>query len=273
MTAKTTTGETMPGKKMAAEKLTAQKFTAKKIVILGATSGIALEVERIFARQGCELLLVARSPQRLAELQADLLIRGASAVSTYPADLASVQQHAAVFDYSRRTLPDFDTVLLAYGSMHDQKDTEASVDVLLDELQVNFVSASAILTLFAADLERRRTGCLAAITSVAGDRGRRVNYAYGSAKGALSLFLEGLRSRLHLAGVRVITIKPGPVQTPMTDHLPNSARFAEPAQAARDIVRALHRRSPDVLYTPRIWRYVMSVVHHIPETVFKRLSF
>ena len=252
---------------------TASATAMKKVVVLGATSGIALEVERQLARLGCELLLVARSAQRLAELHGDLAVRGAQHVFTYAADLACVQQHAAIFDFARRTFPDFDTVLLAYGSMHDQRDSENSIDILLEELQVNFVSATAILTLFAADLERRRTGCLAAITSVAGDRGRRSNYVYGSAKGALSLFLQGLRSRLHPAGVRVITIKPGPVQTPMTDHLPNAARFADPDQVARDIVRALERRSPDVLYTPKVWRYVMKAVQEIPETVFKRLSF
>src|SRR6266446_4216671 len=245
----------------------------RKVIILGATSGIALEVQRLLAYQGSELLLVARSPRRLAEIQADLAARGAQQVLTYSADLASIPQHAAVFEFARRIFPDFDTVLLAYGSMHDQKDSETSVDTLLEELQVNFVSPTAILTLFAADLERRRTGCLAAITSVAGDRGRRSNYVYGSSKGALSLFLQGLRSRLHPAGVRVITIKPGPVQTPMTDHLPNAARLAEPEQVAREIVRALERRSPDVLYAPRVWRYVMTAVRHIPETVFKRLSF
>ncbi len=244
----------------------------RKIIILGATSGIALEIQRLLARQGRELLLVARSPQRLAEIQADLAARGAQQVVTYSADLASIQQHAAIFDFARHTFPDFDTVLLAYGSMRDQKGSETSVDTLLEELQVNFVSAAAILTLFAADLERRRTGCLAAITSVAGDRGRRSNYVYGSSKGALSLFLQGLRSRLHPAGVRVITIKPGPVQTPMTDHLHNSARFADPQQVARDIVRALERRSPDVLYTPKIWRYIMTAVQQIPEGIFKRLS-
>ncbi len=245
----------------------------KKIVILGATSGIALEVQRSLAQRNCDLLLVARSAQRLAELQTDLAARGAGLVLTYSADLGSIQQHAAVFDFARRMLPEFDTVLLAYGSMHNQKDAESSVDILLEELHVNFVSATAILTLFAADLERRRTGCVAAITSVAGDRGRRSNYVYGSAKGALSLFLQGLRSRLHPAGVRVITIKPGPVRTPMTDHLPTAARFADPEQVASDIVRALERRSPDVLYTPRVWRYVMTAVQQIPESIFKRLSF
>jgi decaprenylphospho-beta-D-erythro-pentofuranosid-2-ulose 2-reductase len=245
----------------------------KTIIILGATSGIALEVQRQLARRGCRLLLIGRSSTRLAEVQADLLVRGAKDVLTYTADLSSIQHHAAVFEYCRSAFPDFDTVLLAYGSMSAQRDSETSIDVLREDLQVNFVSATAILTLFAADLERRGTGCIAAITSVAGDRGRRSNFVYGSAKGALSIFLQGLRSRLHPAGVRVITIKPGPVQTPMTDHMASFARFAEPEQVARDIVRALERRSPDVLYTPRIWRYVMAAVKQVPEGLFKRLSF
>jgi decaprenylphospho-beta-D-erythro-pentofuranosid-2-ulose 2-reductase len=247
--------------------------TVKKVVVLGATSGIAVEVQRQLASRGCELLLVARSPQRLAELQADLLIRGARNVFIHPVDLASIERHASLFEFVKHNFSDFDTVLLAYGSMASQQDSETSVDTLLHELHVNFVSATALLTLFAYDLERRRTGCLAVITSVAGDRGRRSNYVYGSAKGALSLFVQGLRSRLHPAGVRVITIKPGPVQTSMTDHLQNAARFADPQRVASDIVRALGRRSPEVLYTPRIWRYIMTGVKHVPEPVFKRLSF
>jgi len=244
----------------------------QKIVVLGATAGIALEIQRQLARQQCELLLVARAPQRLAALQSDLLARGAKNVLTIAADLAHIPQHVRVFDFVRRSFPNYDTVLLAYGHMEDQKAAEASVDVLLEELNVNFVSAAALLTLFAADLEQRHTGCIAAITSVAGDRGRRSNYVYGSAKGALSLFLQGLRSRLHPAGGRVITIKPGPVQTPLTDHLENSVRFADPELVARDIVGALERCSPDVLYTPRFWRPIMTVVRILPETIFKRLA-
>ncbi len=269
------TNSTVPRTEVAARESAGNAIATpmKKVVVLGATSGIALAVERQLAHRGCELLLVARSPQRLAELQADLLIRGAKSVLTYAADLAAIQHHAGILDFARRTLADFDTVLLAYGSMHDQTDCELSVDALLEELHVNFVSATAILTLFGAELERRRSGCLAVITSIAGDRGRRANYVYGSAKGGLSLFVQGLRSRLHPVGVSVITIKPGPVQTPMTDHLANSERFAEPEQVARDIVRALERRAPDVLYTPKVWRYVMAAVRHIPEGIFKRLSF
>jgi decaprenylphospho-beta-D-erythro-pentofuranosid-2-ulose 2-reductase len=252
---------------------TTSSITMKKIIVLGATSSIALEVQRQLARRGCQLLLVGRSQQRLAEIQADLVVWGAKQVLTYSADLAVIQQHVGLMEFCRRAFHDFDTVLLAYGSMRNQKDCEDSIEALRGELQVNFVSATALLTVFAADLERRRGGCLAAITSVAGDRGRRSNYVYGASKGALSLFLQGLRSRLHPAGVRVITIKPGPVQTRMTDHMPNSARFADPKDVACDIVNALESRSPDVLYTPRMWRYVMTAVQQIPETIFKRLAF
>ncbi len=243
----------------------------KKVIVLGATSGIALEVQRQLAHRACELLLVARSPERLAALQSDLLARGAPRVLTYSVDLSFVAQHEAVMEFTRDRFPDFHTVLLAYGSMRTQKDSESSVPILSQELQVDFVSAAAILTLFAAELERRRTGCIAAITSVAGDRGRRSNYVYGSAKGGLSLFLQGLRARLYPAGVRVITIKPGPVQTPMTDGLPHAAHFADPQRVARDIVRGLERPTPDVLYTPRIWGYIMTGIKLIPEAIFKRL--
>ena len=174
--------------------LTDETTSMRRVVILGATSGIALEVERQLARQGCELFLVARSPQRLSELQVDLCVRGARQVFTYAADLASIQQHASIFEVARRAFPDFDTVLLAYGSMHNQKEseTEKSVDVLLNKLQVNFVSASAILILFAADF-----GTLANGMSGGGLRRRRrsrttLELVYGSAKGGLSLFLQGL---------------------------------------------------------------------------------
>lgn len=246
--------------------------TGRKVVILGATSGIALEIEKQLAREGGELLLVARSAQRLTILQADLLARGAKQVLIHAADFASLPQHQQIFNFVRQSFPGYDTLLLAYGSMRDQKDSEMSIDALLDELNVNFVSASAILTLFAAELEHRRAGCIAVITSVAGDRGRRSNYVYGSAKGALSLFLQGLRARLHPAGVKVITIKPGPVQTAMTDKIPRSAHFARPELVARDIVRALHRRSPEVLYTPWFWRPIMAVIRQIPEPLFKRMN-
>jgi len=245
----------------------------RKVLVLGATSGIAVAITRDLAQRGCELLLVARSERRLSDLKADLLLRGAGKVETYGADLASLSQHLGIFEFAHRSLPNFDTVLLAYGCMHDQNESENNIEVLLDEINVNFVSACALLTLAASILEPRRTGCIAAITSVAGDRGRRSNYTYGAAKGALSLFLQGLRSRLHAQGVKVVTIKPGPVQTSMTDHFAGAYRFARPEAVAHRIVDALERRSPDVLYTPWFWGPIMRVIRHVPEAVSKRMNW
>ena len=137
----TTRSEVAPATDMSA---TAVKMN--KIVVLGATSGIALEVERQLARQGCELLLVARSPERLAALQTDLVVRGARQVLTCPAELASIPQHAAVFDFVRRAFPGFHTVFSLTAPCTTRRIPKASVETLLEELQVNYVSATAILT-------------------------------------------------------------------------------------------------------------------------------
>jgi decaprenylphospho-beta-D-erythro-pentofuranosid-2-ulose 2-reductase len=245
----------------------------QKVVVLGATSGIAQEVQRLLAHDGKEMLLVARSPERLSALRGDLMARGAHEVLTFTADLADTSTHVPVLEFAKDHLAGFDTILLAYGTMLDQQECQRSAATAIREIETNFVSAAALLTVFAEHFENARTGCIAAITSVAGDRGRRSNYVYGAAKGALSLFLQGLRSRLYPAGVRVITIKPGPVKTPMTDQMEKTGIFAEAEDVARDIYHALEKRSPDVLYTPRRWRLIMAVVRAIPESVFKRLAF
>jgi decaprenylphospho-beta-D-erythro-pentofuranosid-2-ulose 2-reductase len=244
----------------------------QKILVLGATSTIAQEVERILAKDSKDLLLVARSAERLSTLRADLLVRGARSVQTFAADFHNFRQCSELMDWARGCHSDFDTVLLAYGSMRSQEECEEQTELIAEELSTNFVSAATLLATFAKHFEERRTGCLAVITSVAGDRGRRSNYIYGSAKGGLSLLCQGLRSRLHSKGVRVITIKPGPVGTAMTDRIHRTRLFAEVEVVAKDICRALEKRSPDILYTPWPWRYVMFAIRVIPEGLFKRIS-
>ncbi|MEQ1352660.1 MAG: SDR family oxidoreductase [Candidatus Acidiferrum sp.] len=245
----------------------------KKVVILGATSGIAQEVQRMLIKEGVELLLVARNSERLLAIAADLGTRGAVNVATLAADLADVSAHENLLAHVQEQLPEFDTILLAYGTRLDQEQCRHSVPMALQELHTNFISAAALLTVFADYFEERKSGCIAAITSVAGERGRRSNYVYGSAKGALSLFLQGLRSRLYASGVRVITIKPGPVDTAMTDGMEKGSMFADPRDVAKDICRAMEKRSPEILYTPWKWKYVMAIVRAIPEGLFKRLNF
>jgi short-subunit dehydrogenase len=244
----------------------------ERIVVLGATSEIAQHAQRILASQQKEMLLVARSAERLRSVAADLRVRGAKQVIEYITDLADTSQHAQLLSFVEEHFPDFDGVLLAYGSLLSQEKCRHSAELSLSEWQTNFTSAAALLTRFADVLEQRGSGCIAVITSVAGDRGRSANYIYGAAKAGMNAFLQGLRGRLHRSKVRVLTIKPGPVRTPMTSEMRQGKMFADPADVAQDICRALGGGRQETLYTPARWRYIMAAIKLVPETIFKRLS-
>ncbi len=245
----------------------------ERIVVLGATSAIAQAFQRLCASKGKHLLLVGRSAQRLQAVSADLLARGARSAPVVTADLSDTSSHAGVLRSAVSALPDFDTVLLAYGSLHDQQQCRERPELVVEELNTNLVSAASILSVFANHFEATGGGCLAAISSVAGDRVRRSNYVYGASKAGLTLFLEGLRSRLRPSGVRVITIKPGMVDTPMTAHMSKSGLFAQPGTVASAIYNALERRSPEVVYTPGYWRYAMALIRALPRPILDRMPF
>ena len=242
----------------------------KKIVILGATSGMIQPLLRRMAERGKEMLLVARSQERLDVLRSDLLARGSPNVVTFQADLVELQE--LVLAFAKECFSGFDTLLLSYGTMLDQSACQIEPEHATREFQANLVSPVAMLTLFGRYFESRSSGTIAVITSVAGDRGRRSNYVYGAAKGGLSIFLQGFRSRMHTFGVRVLTIKPGPVATSMTADMPNLRLLAAPEVVAADIYRALENPRTDVIYTPGYWRWLMGVVRIIPERAFKKLS-
>lgn len=252
---------------------TVSRKPSRKIVILGATSKIAQEIARLAAADHKEFLLVGRYPERLAAVAGDLAARGASHVDYIAADLAAIEVHPALVNEIQARMPDFDTLLLAYGSLGDQARAEDSAEVTLSELNTNFISAVSLLTRLSPALAARRGGCIAVITSVAGDRARRSNYIYGTAKGALALFAQGLRAKLYSAGVRVLTIKPGPVSTPMTAHMPGNAKFADPVAVARAIYREIEQGRRDILYVPGKWRWIMTVIGLIPESIGKQLKF
>jgi short-subunit dehydrogenase len=245
----------------------------ERIVILGATSGMIQPLLRTMAKQGKELLLVARSRDRLDALRTDLTARGASNILTLEADFDSSSSRALIVPFVKECFPGVDTLVLAYGTMLDQSVCQASPEHAIQELQTNLVSAVALLTEFAQYMESRRSGTIAAITSIAGERGRRSNYVYGAAKGGLSIFLEGLRSRMYQFGVHVLTIKAGPVSTPMTANLQKVPFLGSPETVARAIYHALEKPRVNVLYIPRYWKWIMAGIRVIPDSVFKRLSF
>lgn len=241
-----------------------------RVLILGGTSAIASEAAKSFAREGAHLFLTGRNTERLAAVADDLRVRGAAQVETAVLDIADIASHRRVVDSAIATLGGLDVALVAHGSLPDQGRCQELVNETLDALHLNFTATIALLTLLANELEAQRHGCLAVITSVAGDRGRASNYVYGAAKGGVQIFLQGLRARLLRANVAVVTIKPGFVDTPMTAAFKKNALFADAGRVGQGIYRAIKRRS-DVVYLPWFWRPIMTVLASLPERVFKRL--
>jgi short-subunit dehydrogenase len=244
----------------------------KRVLIVGATSAIATACARIWAAQGCEFFLVARNEEKLEQTRADLSARGAKSVTIHIMDANDFNAHPAMIDSCLAALHQIDISLIAHGTLPDQKVCEQDVDLALKEFANNGTSVIALLTLLANQFERQRCGTLAVISSVAGDRGRPSNYLYGAAKAAVSSFCEGLRARLFKVGVHLITIKPGFVDTPMTQGLPlPAALVAKPEQVAKSIVAGIERKTA-VLYTPGFWALIMLIIRCVPQAVFKRLN-
>jgi short-subunit dehydrogenase len=242
----------------------------RRVLITGATGGIAEAVAREFARRGDALVLLARDARRLQAVADDLRLRGAGACETLLFDARAPAQAGALVQQATARLGGLDVALIAHGTLPDQGACEQSVELLCEQFSVNALSVMAWCTHLANQFEEQGRGVIALISSVAGDRGRASNYAYGAAKAAVSAFAGGLRQRLYPKGVAVVTIKPGFVSTPMTAAFPKNALWASPATVARDIVRAIDRGTP-VLYTPWFWRPIMTLICAVPERAFRRL--
>jgi short-subunit dehydrogenase len=216
-------------------------------------------------------MLVARNSQKLTLIAQDLLARGAVGVDTWVIDLDDTSAHADMLVAAVRRLGEIDVALIAHGVLGDQSRAEADFEAAAEILHTNFISAVSLITWLANYFQRQHKGTLAVISSVAGDRGRKSNYVYGASKGALNIFLDGVRNRVDREGVHVMTIKPGFVATPMTSHLPQGRLFATPDKIAKGIVKGLHAHR-DNLYVPSFWAPIMLVIRLIPNRIFKKLN-
>lgn len=244
----------------------------KNILIIGATSAIANACARTWAAEQARFFLVGRSADKLAQVANDLRARGANDVLTHALDLNDLEAHETMIDSAFSSLGTLHISLIAHGTLPDQAICQQDVDVALREFSSNGLSVIALLTRLANRLEQQRSGTIAVISSVAGDRGRPSNYLYGTAKAAVSTFCEGLRARLFKANVHVLTIKPGFVDTPMTQGLPlPKALVATPERVAQDIVSAIEKKKNSI-YTPAFWAAIMLIIRSIPQFVFKRAS-
>lgn len=242
-----------------------------RVLIIGATSAIAEAVARICAQRHAGLYLLARDADRVQAIAQDLMVRGAASVATGVLDVSDFAAHADAIDHAWSGLGGASIVLIAHGTLPDQRRCDGDIDLALREFTVNATATIALANHIARKLEAQGSGTLAVISSVAGDRGRASNYLYGAAKAAVSAYLSGLRQRLRASGVDVLTIKPGFVDTPMTAAFKKGALWATPEQIARGIVRAVDRRRA-VVYLPWFWRPVMAIIRTIPETVFRRIK-
>lgn len=242
-----------------------------RILIIGATSAIAQATARLFAAEGAQLYLVGRDPLRIAAAAADLRVRGATEVATATLDANDISHHAEVLDAAWSQWRGFDAVLVAHGVLPNQQQSQASVEVALASFDTNARSTIAVLTDLANRFEAQGAGVIAAISSPAGGRGRASNYVYGAAKGALAIFLSGLRQRLHARGVRVLTILPGFVDTPMTISFKKGPLWSSPEKVAAGIKQSMYSGFGEI-YVPSYWRWIMAVIKMIPERLFVRVK-
>lgn len=241
----------------------------QKVLIIGATSAIAEAVARLYAARASTIFLVGRNANRLDAIAADLRVRGAHQVDAYALDVNDLAGHAAMLDAAWAASSGIDTVLIAHGTLPDQAACDQSVDLAMREFITNGTSTIALCTALAQRLSAGSN--LAVISSVAGDRGRASNYLYGSAKAAVTAFLSGQGQRLGKLGINVLTIKPGFVDTPMTQAFKKGALWASADKVAQGIVRASDRRRA-VAYLPGFWWAIMMVIKNIPEFVFRKIS-
>lgn len=244
-----------------------------KIFIFGACSAIAQETAKNFALENCELYLVDLKMTRLEAVRDDIITKTASigAIHLKEANALDYEKHPSLIEEADQKMNGIDAVLIAHGTLPNQVEMQDNIEAAIREFSINCTGVIALCTAASNYFEKRTKGTIAVISSVAGDRGRQSNYLYGSAKGAVSIFLQGLRNRLSKIGINVITIKPGMVDTPMTTNMPKGPLFAKASDVGLGIYNAM-KNGKDIVYLPGYWRIIMTIIKLIPENIFKKLN-
>ena len=241
------------------------------ILVLGASSDMARACTLALAHEykRSKFFLAGRDVSALERQAMDLSIRTGCTMSVHHFDALDTTDHQALWEYLKDKV---DVVLCCVGLLGDQEAARHDVALAEHIVRTNFTGLIPMLTMVADSFEQRGSGKLIVVSSVAGDRGRASNYVYGSAKAGLSAFLSGLRQRLHNHGVQVTTVLPGFVKTRMVEgmELPQ-ALTATPEQVAADVLKAI-QKGKGVVYTRFFWRYIMFIVKHIPEFMFRKMD-
>ena len=239
------------------------------ILIVGAKSDIAKATAREYAKQGYDLYLAARNIGELEAFAKDISIRTKQTVKIIELDILDYESHHQFYEgLKEKPLG----VITAVGYLGDQKKAQVDFNEAKRIMDTNYTGVVSLFNIIADDFEKRRSGFMVGISSVAGDRGRKSNYIYGSAKAALTAYLSGLRNRMHDAQVQVLTVKPGFVATKMTEGMDLPEKLTASPEAVAQDIYAAQRKGKNVIYTKWVWRYIMLVIKIIPEWKFKGIS-
>ena len=243
------------------------------VVILGSASTAARYIAHEFARAGHNLVLADFDHRENEIIAADVRVRFGVECYAFNFDATAYDTHDKFLEDCERELDGLPQgVVLCFGYMAEQEDAQADFAKAHRMIETNYTGAVSILERFATRFAERGSGFIAALSSVAGDRGRQANYLYGSTKAGLSVYLQGLRNRLHASGVQVTTIKPGFMDTKMTYGMPLPGPLvASPEQAAQAIYKAI-AKGKDEAYVLFFWRYIMMIIKNIPEWQFKKMN-
>lgn len=243
------------------------------ILIIGATSDIANSIADKYCSQGANLILVARNQDKLSIIRQHLLLKynlDDNQIHTFTHDATDINSVDTLFKYTINVFKQIDILLITYGILPNSNNVFNSDDIH-NTFLVNFTSQINYINHFIPLFQSQKNGTIAVIGSVAGDRGRQSNFIYGTSKGAIEIYLQGLRNKLFEYNINVLTIKPGFVDTKMTSNIPKNFLFVSPEKVAQDIIKAIEKRR-NVIYTPFFWKYIMFIIKSIPENIFKKLK-
>ena len=240
-------------------------------MIIGANSAIATCAAYQFAKLGHSLVLVGRNETKLNQLKKYIIEQYKIQIDILLWNALSNESSQQLIQNAQLQFPECNYVLISHGELGIQNQMQNQFESTMHSMQINLISVIALLTPLAKWFEKRGYGTIAVISSVAGNRGRQSNYIYGSSKAGLDAFLSGLRNRLFQHGVHVMTIKPGFVDTPMTQGFKKGPLWASAESVSNSIVKGMIKKS-NIVYTPFWWRGIMGVIDSIPEFIFKRLK-
>jgi decaprenylphospho-beta-D-erythro-pentofuranosid-2-ulose 2-reductase len=239
------------------------------VLVLGAASDMAMAIARSFASHQYTVQLAARNVSRIAAFQSDIQIRHNVSCTLHEFDALQYASHGAFFESLQ---PKPDVTVCVFGVMEDEDRAFTNWNSTERMINTNFTGAVSVLNVAAQYYIGQKKGCIVGISSVAGERGRQSKLIYGSAKAAFTAYLDGLRNKLFKHGVHVVTVKPGFVNTKMTENLKLPAPLTASAEVVGKAVYAAVQKKKNTLYVKWMWRWLMLIIRNIPEFQFKKMK-